>query len=77
MATLQGVLAAEAQAKAEMDTIATGVMNLVASNKTLADQLAAAVASNDPAQLQAVLDAANAIVTEGAAVTASLPTPAP
>lgn len=77
MATLADVLAAEAQAKTEMDAIATGVTNLVASNAKLAADLAAAVASNDPAQLQAALDAANAIVTEGQTVVASLPAPAP
>ncbi len=73
MASLQDVLAAEAQAKTEMDAIAAGVTGLVASNAKLAADLAAAVASNDPAQLQAALDAANALVTEGQAVVAQLP----
>ncbi len=77
MATLKEVLDAEAQAKTEMDAISAGVTGLVASNKDLADKLAAAVAANDPAQLQAALDAANALVTEGQAVVANLPTPAP
>ena len=77
MATLADVLKAEADAKAEMDTISVGVTALVASNKDLADKLAAAIAANDPAQLQAALDAANALVTEGQAVVAQLPTPAP
>ena len=73
MATLADVLAAEAQAKTEMDAIAAGVTALNASIADLKAQLAAAVAANDPTQLQAALDAANALVTEGAAVEASLP----
>ncbi len=77
MATLQEVLDAEAQAKAELDTIAAGVTALVASNADLAAQLAAAIAANDPAQLQAALDAANAIVAEGQTIIAALPATAP
>ncbi len=77
MATLQEVLDAEAQAKAELDTIAAGVTGLVASNADLAAQLAAAIAANDPVQLQAALDAANAIVAEGQTIVASLPATAP
>ncbi len=76
MATLQEVLDAEAAAKAEMDTIAAGVTALVASVQSLKDQLAAAIAAGaDPAQLQAALDAANALVAEGQTVVDSLPKP--
>jgi flagellar biosynthesis/type III secretory pathway chaperone len=81
MATLQEVLDAEAQAKSELDTIALGVTDLIKSNADLAAQLAAAIAANDPAQFQAALDAANAIVSQGQTIIASLPqttpTPAP
>lgn len=76
MASLADIVAADAAVKAELDTITTGVTGLVASNKDLSDKLAAAVASNDPAALQAALDQANAIVAEGQAVAAMLPAPA-
>ena len=75
MATLADIVAADAAVKTELDTITTGVTALVASNASLATQLAAAVAANDPVALQAAADAANALVTEGQAIVALLPTP--
>ena len=74
MATLADVLTKEDEAKAELDTIAAGVTKLVASNKELADELAAAIAANDPAALQSALDKAQALVDEGNTVVATLPT---
>jgi uncharacterized membrane protein affecting hemolysin expression len=76
MATLADIQAADAQVKAELDAIASGVTSLVASNKDLAAQLEAAIAANDPVQMQATLDAANALVAEGQAIVDSLPAPA-
>jgi len=77
-ASLKDVLDAEAAAKAEMDTIAAGVTGLVANVASLKDQLAAAIAAGaDPTQLQAALDAANALVDEGKAVIATLPAATP
>ena len=76
MATLADIVRADAAIKTELDAITTGVTALVASNTSLAAQLAAAVAANDPTALQSALDAANALVTEGQAVVALLPTPA-
>ena len=75
MATLADIVRADAAIKTELDAITTGVTALVASNASLAAQLAAAVAANDPTALQSALDAANALVTEGQAVVALLPTP--
>lgn len=63
--------------KTEMDQIKTGVTGLVASNQALAQQLAAAIASQDPAQLQAALDQANALVTEAQGVVTSIPPTTP
>jgi hypothetical protein len=77
MPTIADIAAADAQMKGELDTITTGVTNLVAANAKLATDLAAAIAANDPAALQAVLDAANANVAEGQAIVGKLPTPTP
>ncbi len=77
MPTLADIAAADAQMKAELDAITTGVTNLNASNAKMAADLAAAIASNDPAALQAALDAANANVAEGQAIVTKLPASAP
>lgn len=75
MATLADIVAADAQVKTELESIAAGIVTLQASNADLAKQLADAIAANDPAALQAALDAANALVTQGQAVVDSLPKP--
>lgn len=73
MATLSDIIAADAQVKQELDAIAIGVTALLASQKDLVAQLATAIANQDPAQLQAALDAANANVAEATALVEQLP----
>ena len=73
MATLADIVASDAQVKAELDTIATGVTNMNASIKALSDQVAALQTNSDPVALQAAADAAAALAVEGQAIVDSLP----
>ncbi len=78
MATLADIQAAVAAEKTEEDKIVAFLGTLSAEMKDLADKLTAALAANDPAAAQAVVDqlTANTAVLDQA-LTAFTPSPTP